>query len=65
MGDKINKNYHILFKIVDIWWRWNKTVYRILVESKVYYYSLFVDSISTFYKFLPLRSYMNNTGFKL
>lgn len=65
MGDKINKNYHIIFKVVDFFWKWTKPIYRILVESKVYYYNLFVDSILIFSKFLPLRSYMNNTGFKL
>lgn len=38
---------------------------RVLIVDVIYFYHLFVACLLSFFKFLPLCPYLNNTGFKL
>lgn len=62
----MNNNYQVMYTTVDeyMWWRGSRIV-RFLIPDKVYFYNLFVGVPARIFRYLPLRPYMNNTGFKL
>ena len=58
--------YQIIYKKVECWWSWSpKTIHRILIPIKEYFHVIVVSDKFEIHRFLPLRPYMNNTGFKL
>ena len=61
----MNNNYQIIYDTDNgyVWW-YNRIV-RLLIPDKVYFYDLFVGVPVGIIRYLPLRPYMNNTGFKL
>jgi len=62
---QMNNNYLVTYEIVNRYSWWAKRIVRLLIPDKVYFYCLFVNRVINFYKYVPLRPYMNNTGFKL
>lgn len=61
----MNKNHHVIHTIADGYGWWRNRIVRILIPGKVYFYHLFINRIVVFYRYVPLRPYMNNTGFRL
>ena len=61
----MNNNYHIIYKNINPYSWWAHRIVRIVIPDKVYFYNLFVYCGVEFCRYLPLRPYMNNTGFKL
>ena len=61
----MNSNYNIIYKSSDGFWYWRTHILRIMIPDKVYFYDLFVGVPVGINRYLPLRPYMNNTGFKL
>jgi hypothetical protein len=58
-------NYRVAYEIINMYSWWAKRIVRIVIPYKVYFYDLFVGVQVMMFKFLPLRPYMNNTGFNL
>lgn len=62
----MNNNYQVIYtnNNGNMWWY--DRIIRFLIPDKIYFYNLFIDNMSIkMFKFLPLRPYMNNIGFKL
>jgi len=58
--------YQTIYKSVHVWWKWGiNKVYRILIPIKSYNHEIVTSDKIKVHTFLPLRPYMNNTGFKL
>ena len=61
----MNNNYRVTYEIVNRYSWWAKRIVRIVISDKIYFYDLFIGMPVKMFKFLPLRPYMNNTGFNL
>ena len=61
----MNSNYHIIYKNINSYSWWANRIVRLLIVDKEYFYDLFVGVLAGIFRYLPLRPYMNNTGFKL
>jgi hypothetical protein len=61
----MNKNYQIIYTTDNGYVWWYNHIVRLLIPDKNYFYNLFVNLVVKFYRYVPLRPYMNNTGFKL
>lgn len=61
----MSNNYQVIYEFKSKNWRYFQYILRILLPIKNYFYNLFVYCSIKLCRYLPLRPYMNNTGFKL
>ena len=61
----MSNNYQVIYTFIDECGWWCNSIARLLIPDKVYFYNIFANVPGISFRYLPLRPYMNNTGFKL
>jgi len=58
-------NYHIIYELINKYSWWARYIVRLVIYDKNYFYHLFVYSPIVIYRYIPLRTYLNNSCFRL